>query len=204
MIIDQSSAFDCVNFTILLEKLKLWNLSEEAVSWVRNYLMNITQYISIGRAKSDMRAMSRGVPQGSVLGRPTYNSNGLLFLTKWCLGIFQFWLTRLIFNIVEFVGQYLILANIPLNCNNILFMCFSFQHFNSENFYSFKLSIINDQYWFPRNYTDGEKLPSTVLVVVNVVEPAVLDAVVVCACASGVDHLQESVAVSPHRPTWAL
>ena len=36
MAIDQSTAFDCVNFEILLGKLKIYNLSESAIDWIRD------------------------------------------------------------------------------------------------------------------------------------------------------------------------
>ena len=68
MTIDQSAAFDCVPFKILMDKLRLYNLSESAISWIESYLMFRTQFVAIGNAKSRMCPVERGVPQGSVLG----------------------------------------------------------------------------------------------------------------------------------------
>ena len=72
MTIDQSSAFDCINHDTLLRKLKLYNLSDSAIEWVRNYLSMRTQFVTIGAAKSRMRGIYKGVPQGSVIGPLLY------------------------------------------------------------------------------------------------------------------------------------
>ena len=68
MTIDQSSAFDCVRYEILEEKLKLYNFSENARKWVMSYLTFRSQYVTIGTRDSVIKPMVQGVPQGSVLG----------------------------------------------------------------------------------------------------------------------------------------
>ena len=73
MTIDQSAAFDCVEHAILLKKLRLYSLSEETIGWISSYLEKRTQFVSIGRAVSKMEPLSRGVPQGSVLGPLLYS-----------------------------------------------------------------------------------------------------------------------------------
>ena len=73
MAIDQSSAFDCVGHRNLIEKLKLYNLNQEAVDWITSYLTGRTSYVQIGICKSRMVSISRGVPQGSVLGPLLYS-----------------------------------------------------------------------------------------------------------------------------------
>ena len=68
MTIDQSAAFDCVSHKILIDKLRIYNIDEKALSWLTSYLEYRTQFMTIGRARSRMGRVSRGVPQGSVLG----------------------------------------------------------------------------------------------------------------------------------------
>ena len=70
MAIDQSAAFDCVNFEILLRKLKRYRCSQNTISWINSYLSDRSQYIAIGPHESRMVALHRGVPQGSILGAP--------------------------------------------------------------------------------------------------------------------------------------
>ena len=72
MALDQSSAFDYVQHIVLLDKLRLYSMDEKALKWVENYLTERTQYVSIGRAVTERKAVSRGVPQGSVLGPLLY------------------------------------------------------------------------------------------------------------------------------------
>ena len=73
MALDQSCAFDCIKHELLLDKLKLYSIDTKAVSWIRNYLSHRLHFVNIGRADSGMQAVSRGVPQGSVLGPLLYS-----------------------------------------------------------------------------------------------------------------------------------
>ena len=68
MTLDQSSAFDCVHHQILISKLEYYNISEKVTDWIRDYLSHRSQFVSIGTSDSPIHPMSRGVPQGSVLG----------------------------------------------------------------------------------------------------------------------------------------
>ena len=72
MTLDQSSAFDCVSFPILLEKLKRYKIGENAREWISNYLTDRMQYVEIGGTKSKMVPVKIGVPQGSVIGPLLY------------------------------------------------------------------------------------------------------------------------------------
>ena len=63
MVIDQSSAFDCIEHQLLLQKLKFYS-----IDWIASYLAHRTQYVSIGKHCSRMVPINSGVPQGSVLG----------------------------------------------------------------------------------------------------------------------------------------
>ena len=72
MTIDKSSAFDCVTFNILYDKLKMYNVSDDCIDWFKSYLENRSQYVAIGAKKSSMKSVQQGVPQGSVLGPLMY------------------------------------------------------------------------------------------------------------------------------------
>ena len=71
--IDESAAFESIDHEILIDKLKLYGANEETTNWIRSYLGNRTQYITIGAQDSTMRAMNVGVPQGSILGPSLFN-----------------------------------------------------------------------------------------------------------------------------------
>ena len=66
--IDQSSAFDCICHDILDEKLKLYGFDEKVRAWIRSYLGFRSQYVEVGTKSSRICSVTRGVPQGSVLG----------------------------------------------------------------------------------------------------------------------------------------
>ena len=73
MATDQYSAFDCVRHELLIRKLKMYKIENKALQWITDYLSYRSQYVSIGRAASTMRAVSRGMPQGLVLGPLLYS-----------------------------------------------------------------------------------------------------------------------------------
>ena len=73
MALDQSSAFDCVRHSLLIDKLRLYNVDETVLTWIRSYLTDRRMYVNIGRAETERRDVSRGVPQGSVLGPLLYS-----------------------------------------------------------------------------------------------------------------------------------
>ena len=66
--IDLQKAFDTVNHSILLDKLKHYGVSGVSNSWFKTYLTGRKQYVSIGGETSDLSTTEHGVPQGSVLG----------------------------------------------------------------------------------------------------------------------------------------
>ncbi|CAH0559289.1 unnamed protein product [Brassicogethes aeneus] len=65
---DLSKAFDCVSRKILLERLKMYNFSDIAVSLMSSFLSNRYQMVQVNNTVSDVLPLNLGVPQGSVLG----------------------------------------------------------------------------------------------------------------------------------------
>ena len=66
--IDFSKAFDTVNHTILLEKMKIYRIKNENFQWIQNYLTNRQQSTIVNGIASDKMDITCGVPQGSILG----------------------------------------------------------------------------------------------------------------------------------------
>ncbi|XP_065662580.1 uncharacterized protein LOC136085218 [Hydra vulgaris] len=66
--IDIRKAFDTVEHTILLEKLKHYGIRGIPFLWFSSYLFNRTQFVSINGINSGLAKSFNGVPQGSVLG----------------------------------------------------------------------------------------------------------------------------------------
>ena len=69
IMIDLSAAFDTINHDILLRRLRdRYGIMGDALKWVKSYLTNRFQKISINEYTSCSSLLSSGVPQGSVLG----------------------------------------------------------------------------------------------------------------------------------------
>ena len=67
--IDLSKAFDTVDHSILLKKLKFYGITDKNLAWFESYLSNRNQYIEIGEnSKTDLKYAPCGVPQGTILG----------------------------------------------------------------------------------------------------------------------------------------
>ena len=70
--IDQTAVFDCVDTRILLEKLKMYGLDQNAMDWIESYMEHRSFYVVIGSTESLIHSTQYGVPQGSVLGPLLY------------------------------------------------------------------------------------------------------------------------------------
>ena len=72
MMIDLSAAFDMVDHPLLLQKLQLFGLEDDALSWVRSYISGRSQSVIVDGCMSPPLAIDCGVPQGSILGPLMY------------------------------------------------------------------------------------------------------------------------------------
>ena len=66
--IDFSRAFDTVNHSVLLKKLKYYGIKGKILQLLTSYLSDRKQYVSYGGRESTLLDIISGVPQGSVLG----------------------------------------------------------------------------------------------------------------------------------------
>ena len=70
--LDMSAAFDVVDHSILLKKLKLYGFDDGAVQWMKDYLSGRSQAVYVDGALSSFLDVNIGVPQGSILGPLCY------------------------------------------------------------------------------------------------------------------------------------
>ena len=68
-LLDQGSAFDCVDHEILCERLgHNFGFTGKALKWFKSYLTDRSQFVSFNGEQSKTTRVYYGVPQGSVLG----------------------------------------------------------------------------------------------------------------------------------------
>lgn len=73
VLLDFSRAFDAINITLLLSKLSFYGFDHKTLLWFHSYLSNRHQFVELRTdngecVKSSLSAVTRGVPQGSILG----------------------------------------------------------------------------------------------------------------------------------------
>ena len=66
--IDYAKAFDKVDHQLLLHKLKCYGITGKLLDWIKDFLSNRTQCVSINGTHSYSSEVLSGVPQGTVLG----------------------------------------------------------------------------------------------------------------------------------------
>ena len=66
--IDLKKAFDTVSHSILLKKLYAYGIRGNMLELCKSYLTDRSQFVMYNGAKSDLKSVKCGVPQGSVLG----------------------------------------------------------------------------------------------------------------------------------------
>ena len=71
--VDLSKAFDCLPHRLLLCKLHAYGVSRDACSLLHSYLSSRFQRVKISASRSDWVQMTKGVPQGSILGPMLFN-----------------------------------------------------------------------------------------------------------------------------------
>jgi len=70
---DLSKAFDVIQHSLLLAKLKAYGLDQASFALIKDYLSSRNQRVKIGDTFSEWLHARRGVPQGSVLGPTFFN-----------------------------------------------------------------------------------------------------------------------------------
>ena len=66
--IDLKKAFDTVNHDILLYKLEHYGIRGASLLWFKSYLSEHKQFVHLDGIESEVKTITCGVPQGSVLG----------------------------------------------------------------------------------------------------------------------------------------
>ena len=66
--LDLSKAFDTIDHSILIHKLKYHGVNGTALNWFKSYLCNRTQFVQYNDSTSVQSTITTGVPQGSILG----------------------------------------------------------------------------------------------------------------------------------------
>ena len=71
--LDLRKAFDLINHDLLLLKLSHYGFRGRCFEYLKSYFSNRKQYVYIDGQASDMKNVTHGVPQGSILGPLCFN-----------------------------------------------------------------------------------------------------------------------------------
>ena len=66
--LDLRKAFDTVDHTILLRKMYYMGFREHMNPYIKSYLTGREQYVQVGDFRSNNLTITKGIPQGSILG----------------------------------------------------------------------------------------------------------------------------------------
>ena len=75
--VDLSKAFDSVQHNLIVEKLSKVDppINNYIINWISNFLTDRQIYTQFEAQTSDLRLINQGVPQGTVLGPPLFNTS---------------------------------------------------------------------------------------------------------------------------------
>jgi len=107
--IDFSSAFNTIDGTIMIDRLKDKNVHQNIISWVSSFLTNRRQYVSVNGEISTTTLTSVGSPQGCVLSPILFS----LYVEKMCTSTPNF-------SLLKYADDTIILENLHRGENSKL------------------------------------------------------------------------------------
>ena len=86
ILMDLSKAFNVIPHGLLLAKLHAYGCDENVLKLMLSYLTDRKQRTKIGTSRSDWKTLTKGLPQGSLLGPPMFNifMNDMFLILEMC------------------------------------------------------------------------------------------------------------------------
>ena len=123
--VDYKKAFDMVDHATLLSKLGAYNLDKNALLWLKSYLADHTQLVSLMGQSSSIGTVTAGVSQGSMLGPLLFVVLSMIYPNMSILRSTYLLITPLFWRlpILLFCLMYMLWFNFILN-SNFISLCF--------------------------------------------------------------------------------